>query len=378
MPWLRETNPYRCARHAEKLMTLRQETRSSHLGACDVSRGLERVPVTWTTLGHKSDSAPASTDAEMALGAHTIIPVAGDAYDNGNDETPAASAATSDTGGQSNERIMLPSGWTYAVEPVYDPEVSVLGKSVTELTSDCIAHRAYYSKAGCLRLDREVYMPTIVECSLASTCHMSCAGRLVGRGLAAALQIFKIGEPPKPARQRCAVPKEQHFTKEARQKIGRACFLYPPYADAPRLEAGRDATKSNRVGGWGVRTALHQTPLPRGAFVAEFIGRVSSVNRCDVAAAIAAGDNRVACVKDWLPQSPGCLDCSDESEGSGLCLDARSVGNVARFIRFAIRSRGEKPNLMKQAVFTNQHNPSLPRLAFFAANRIEPGEELLR
>lgn len=61
-----------------------------------------------------------------------------------------------------------------------------------------------------------------------------------------------------------------------------------------------------------------------------------------------------------------------------LCVDARAVGNVARFIRPADPSKGEKPNLLKQAVFTTSRNPYAPRLAFFAAEDIPAGSELLR
>jgi hypothetical protein len=76
-------------------------------------------------------------------------------------------------------------------------------------------------------------------------------------------------------------------------------------------------------------------------------------------------------VQDWLAQPS---DCAQPE----LCLDARIVGNVARFIRVADRRRGEKPNLIKQAVLTNHQNLSVPRLAFFAAEIISPGAELLR
>ena len=79
-----------------------------------------------------------------------------------------------------------------------------------------------------------------------------------------------------------------------------------------------------------------------------------------LALAIATGDRRVALVQDWLAQPS---DCAQPE----LCLDARIVGNVARFIRVADRRRGEKPNLIKQAVLTNHQNLSVPRLAFFAA-----------
>lgn len=61
-----------------------------------------------------------------------------------------------------------------------------------------------------------------------------------------------------------------------------------------------------------------------------------------------------------------------------LALDARRCGNLARFVRVADVARGETPNLVRQAAFTDDRNFHAPRLALFAATDLEVNTELLR
>ena len=125
MPWLRETNSFRCARHTAHVVKLQQKTYAFRAAACDISRGLEPVPVTWTRsellkIGKQEDIVCRSIDDK---GFPPITP------------DYITSAA-------------LPSNWLYATEPVYDPEIVVVGRSVTELSSICRAHHGFYNQPG--------------------------------------------------------------------------------------------------------------------------------------------------------------------------------------------------------------------------------------
>ena len=133
MPWLRETNSFRCARHTAQFVKLQQKTNAFRAAACDISRGLEPVPVTWTKsellqIGKQEDIVCRSIDDK---GFPPITP------------DYITSAA-------------LPSNWLYATEPVYDPEIVVVGRSVTELSSICRAHHGFYNKRGCLSIHDSV------------------------------------------------------------------------------------------------------------------------------------------------------------------------------------------------------------------------------
>ena len=380
MPWLRETNPYRCARHSAQMVAQRKLGHLFQDTSGDVSRGLENVSITFKpSVNHRSHYG---TNVNMRLG-----PGAGCGQGEGNvgarrettqnmngggggggcigssgGENGASHSSITLVGESTSDHSSLsfPIDWTYAVEPVFDADMRLPRKSVTELSPECVAHRGHYSTDGCLSIDEDypssLGLPIIQECSLASLCHRLCPGRLVSRGLSTALEIFHIEALPK---------------SESCEMLGSSIWGHVEPVDKRWSSVQDDANTTNRVWGWGVRTALHERALPRGAFVVEFIGHVSSVQRHDVALAIATGDRRVALVQDWLAQPS---DCAQPE----LCLDARIVGNVARFIRVADRRRGEKPNLIKQAVLTNHQNLSVPRLAFFAAEIISPGAELLR
>ena len=92
-------------------------------------------------------------------------------------------------------------------------------------------------------------------------------------------------------------------------------------------------------------------------------------------------------ISDWLakssksPKEP----LGPAAEGAGeddaqatpsLAMDCRRYGNVGRFVRCADAGRGEVPNLVCRAVFTD--NRHIPRLALFAAADLPPGTELMR
>ncbi len=158
----------------------------------------------------------------------------------------------------------------------------------------------------------------IEECSLAALCDFSCPGRLVGRGLALALQVFPV----------------RRHARSNQSNGGLFNEEFPSASNAPSYISDHE--------NWGVRTTVGEKTVPRGAFVVEFIGRISPMLRTDIQRAVDACDKRVVLVKEWVP-------------GSEFCMDARSIGNIARFIRVADCKKGEKPNLMKQVIAINYH-----------------------
>jgi len=451
VPWLRDTNPFLCRKHAgmaaanllatqeagqERGGSERKDSVAAAMASdnsssspsslswesgVDVSGGQERnVAVTWSGI------AAAYTATNSSLGSSL-----GSLGGSGSGKKKAITLVTKGS--------LLPSGFVYAVDPLFDPEVPHLGPSVLEMDPTCVWARDSQTKApppppytadGKLCVgDAGWKKAVVVECAPGARCHRSCPGRVVGRGMAQRLQI----EPIKPLTEMA----------EAAAGSSSPSSLSPlPSPSAPSSvmafvlgsNGHPSASSSNGsspsplsfpssnvegrgVDGWGVRLLLNANAngsggvLPRGSFVCEFVGRVCPEARPDVAAALAAEDRRVVRVSEWLPQdfnpdallSDTALDppplplvvpalssssSSSSSNGGGggsqpllfprLCMDARSVGNVARFIRVADASKGEKPNLLKQAVFTTGHNPYAPRLALFAQHDISAGAELLR
>ena len=265
-------------------------------------------------------------------------------------------------------------------------------------------------------------VPVLVECGLGAPCHRECPGRLVGRGLSIALQVFPTS---------------------SLSSSSSSSFLDDATEDFPTRDKGAG------VEGWGLRIG-GGGGVKRGGFVCEMVGRLAPAARPDVAAALVRGDRRVAAVADWLfgadphallasmatpaaaapaaavpparaadkagagaevevgafgatadkPEAATSADEQGEAPAApeasaikevavaappapsavcpALAVDCRAVGNAARFIRKADRAKGEAANLVYQAVFTNLHNPFAPRLALFAKHDLPPGTELLR
>ncbi|CAM9462778.1 unnamed protein product [Scytosiphon promiscuus] len=71
-------------------------------------------------------------------------------------------------------------------------------------------------------------------------------------------------------------------------------------------------------------------------------------------------------VGPWTPYSPR----SDVSTEMAV-VDAKDFGNVARFMNHSCDG-----NLIKKMVFVESHDSRIPRIAFFAPESIEAGEEL--
>nr|GFB32680.1 histone-lysine N-methyltransferase, H3 lysine-9 specific SUVH4-like [Tanacetum cinerariifolium] len=64
------------------------------------------------------------------------------------------------------------------------------------------------------------------------------------------------------------------------------------------------------------------------------------------------------------------LEAADESDPE-FCIDARSIGNVARFINHSC-----DPNLFVQCVVSSHHDIKLARIVLVAAENIPPKQEL--
>mmetsp|Transcript_37437 Transcript_37437/g.101423 ORF Transcript_37437/g.101423 Transcript_37437/m.101423 type:complete len:324 (-) Transcript_37437:75-1046(-) len=274
-----------------------------------------------------------------------------------------------------------------------------------------------YTKEGRLALAGAIGGGTgrpsvIYECNLRCGCDMNCSRRVVGRGIQAAMEIFRCTPDNTPA----------DLSGDGAQN---------PF---PTTDLG------DSVEGWGLRLTQ---PVKAGTFICEFIGVIAaaaapafpssdvakSAGQGQTLADLATTDRRIVLVSDWL--SPASLaellekDAADSpaagvaasaggnedapvvnggaaknSAASGgastsaakrsafadaekltippLALDARRCGNLARFIRVADAAQGEIPNLVRQAAFTDDRNFHAPRLALFAATDLEVNTELLR
>nr|CAB3241457.1 histone-lysine N-methyltransferase EHMT1 [Phallusia mammillata] len=102
--------------------------------------------------------------------------------------------------------------------------------------------------------------------------------------------------------------------------------------------------------GWGLR-ALES--IPRGSFVCDYVGELISDAEADVR------------------EDDSYLFDLENKDGDMYCIDARSYGNVSRFINHLC-----EPNLIPIRVFVEHHDIRFPRLAFFTTRDIKANEEL--
>ncbi|CAN4082233.1 unnamed protein product [Withania somnifera] len=143
-----------------------------------------------------------------------------------------------------------------------------------------------------------------------------------------------------------------------------------------RLEVFRTPNK-----GWGVRSWDF---VPSGATICEYIGLLKKTDQIDPAA-----DNNYVFDIDCLQTMKGLdgrerrlgevslpgywqKDVEKTSDGGPeYCIDAVSVGNVARFINHSCQ-----PNLFVQCVLSTHHDIGLARVVLMAADNIPPLQEL--
>lgn len=143
-----------------------------------------------------------------------------------------------------------------------------------------------------------------------------------------------------------------------------------------RLEVFRTPNK-----GWGVRSWDY---IPSGATICEYTGLLKKIDQIDPAA-----DNNYVFDIDCLQTMKGLdgrerrlgevslpgywqKDVEKTSDGGPeYCIDAVSVGNVARFINHSCQ-----PNLFVQCVLSTHHDIGLARVVLMAADNIPPLQEL--
>ncbi|GBL76958.1 Histone-lysine N-methyltransferase SUV39H1 [Araneus ventricosus] len=169
----------------------------------------------------------------------------------------------------------------------------------------------------------------------------------------------------------CPLDSDAHF---AYNKYRRLQLLpgYPVYECNKMCKCGKDC--SNRVvqNGQKVKVAIFRTSNGRGwglktletiqkdQFVLEYLGEIVTSDEAEMRGNI----------YDYVERSY-LFDLDYGEENCQYTVDAGHVGNAAHFINHSC-----DPNLHVFAVWINQQDPHLPRLAFFARKKINRGEEL--
>ncbi|GFU77394.1 histone-lysine N-methyltransferase SUV39H2 [Trichonephila clavipes] len=108
--------------------------------------------------------------------------------------------------------------------------------------------------------------------------------------------------------------------------------------------------------GWGLKTL---DLIEKGQFAIEYIGEVITSDHAEERAE----------VYDHLGRTY--LFDLDYEDDCLYTVDSMLYGNASRFINHSCN-----PNLETYSVWFNQQNPNLPKIAFFAKRKINPGEEL--
>ncbi|KAG9138482.1 hypothetical protein Leryth_012762 [Lithospermum erythrorhizon] len=136
-----------------------------------------------------------------------------------------------------------------------------------------------------------------------------------------------------------------------------------------RLEVFRTPNK-----GWGVRSWDY---IPAGAPICEYIGVLMKSEDVDTTRetnymfdidclhTMKGLDGRERRIGDV--QLPRHLQMNDSDAGPEFCIDADSIGNVARYINHSCQ-----PNLFVQCVLSDHHDLKQARIVLFAADNIPP------
>uniref|UniRef100_A0A2M4A912 Putative histone-lysine n-methyltransferase n=1 Tax=Anopheles triannulatus TaxID=58253 RepID=A0A2M4A912_9DIPT len=115
--------------------------------------------------------------------------------------------------------------------------------------------------------------------------------------------------------------------------------------------------KTNNGRGWGVRTNV---VIYEGQYISEYCGEVIAYEEAEK-----RGREYDAVGRTYL------FDLDFNGADNLYTLDAARYGNISRFYNHSC-----DPNCGIWSVWIDCLDPNLPRLAFFALRRIEPGEEL--
>lgn len=116
--------------------------------------------------------------------------------------------------------------------------------------------------------------------------------------------------------------------------------------------------KTSNSCGWGVKT---EKTILRGEYVCEYVGEVLTSEEADRRGKVYDSQGRTYLFD---------LDYTEDGQAA-YTVDAAHYGNVARFINHSC-----SPNLQVWPMWSNNLDPLLHRLAFFALDRIEAGQEL--
>ncbi|GBM75504.1 Histone-lysine N-methyltransferase SUV39H2 [Araneus ventricosus] len=108
--------------------------------------------------------------------------------------------------------------------------------------------------------------------------------------------------------------------------------------------------------GWGLKTL---ELVQKGQFVLEYLGEIITSEHAEQ-----RGEVYIHLGRTYL------FDMG--FKGTFYTIDALQFGNASHFMNHSC-----DPNLAAYTVWINQQNPKLPRIAFFAKKKINPGEELL-
>ncbi|RVE68792.1 hypothetical protein OJAV_G00094970 [Oryzias javanicus] len=102
--------------------------------------------------------------------------------------------------------------------------------------------------------------------------------------------------------------------------------------------------------GWGVRAVQD---IPQGTFVCEYVGEIIRDTEAD------------------KRENDSFLFTLDNKVGDIHCIDAKSFGNIGRFINHLC-----EPNLLAVRVFTTHQDLRFPRIAFFSSQPVKAGQQI--
>ncbi|KAF6726036.1 Histone-lysine N-methyltransferase EHMT1 [Oryzias melastigma] len=102
--------------------------------------------------------------------------------------------------------------------------------------------------------------------------------------------------------------------------------------------------------GWGVRA---MQDIPQGTFVCEYVGEIIRDTEAD------------------KRENDSFLFTLDNKVGDIHCIDAKTFGNIGRFINHLC-----EPNLLAVRVFTTHQDLRFPRIAFFSSQPIKAGQQI--
>ncbi|KAM6564465.1 hypothetical protein CsatB_024463 [Cannabis sativa] len=124
-----------------------------------------------------------------------------------------------------------------------------------------------------------------------------------------------------------------------------------------------------KLRGWGLRS---RECIPLGGFICEYIGELLMDEEAEKRAGyddylFDIGKNH----DSNTSIDEGLNNCEDVDDDSGFTIDAAEYGNVGRFINHSC-----SPNIYAQKILYDHEDESIPHIMFFAAEKIQPFEEL--